>query len=117
MSKLPAIKPSSRTALIPLVLIVLAVSLASNALLSKSPAAIPQLTTYSQLVNWVKGGGRQTAELPLLYEVVFKPGQRAVTVTAVKKNGPTATLHYPSDQAALELQDELAKDAPSVLYD
>ncbi|MGH9100199.1 MAG: ATP-dependent metallopeptidase FtsH/Yme1/Tma family protein, partial [Acidimicrobiales bacterium] len=113
-----------RSAFIPLIAIVLVVWLASNTLMSKQTTAIGGLKTYSELVTWVQHGGKsgikiggQTMTQPL-YEVVFNPGKRAIAVTAgTSTTNSTATVHYPSDQSALQLQDELEKDAPAVLYD
>jgi cell division protease FtsH len=52
-----------------------------------------------------------------LYEVVFDPSTRAVAVTVGSKSGSTVTVHYPSDQSALQLQDLLEQNAPQVLFD
>src|SRR5580704_10623275 len=102
-----------RSAFVSLVAIVLVVWLASNRLMSKSTTTVTGLGTYSALVSDVAKGGTN----PRLYAVVFDPSKRAVTATINAKNGPSATVHYPSDESALELQNLLAKDDPSVLYD
>jgi cell division protease FtsH len=107
-----------RSAFIPLIAIVLVVWLASNTLMSKTTTPIPGLTTYSQLVNWVQAGGEATGQIHAkLYEVVFNPNKRSIAVTANGKDGPTATVHYPSDQSALQLQNLMEARTPHVLYD
>ena len=103
-----------RSAFIPLIAIVLVVWLASNTLMAKTSSTLTGITTYSQLIN---GQGSRPAEAPPIYEVVFDPSKRAITATAEATTGPTVTVHYPSDQSALELQNLLEKDAPAVLYD
>jgi cell division protease FtsH len=99
-----------RSAFIPLIAIVLVVWLASNTLMSKGSAPVPGLGTYSALVDYVKHG-----TTPRLYEVVFDPSKRAIIATVGTKNGPTATVHYPSDQSALEFQNLL--QAHNVSFD
>ncbi len=99
-----------RSALVPLVAIVLVVWLASNTLMSKSRATVSTLGTYSALINYVRDGKK-----PALYEVVFDPSKRAVTATVGSKSGATATVHYPSDQSALELQNLLEQH--NITYD
>ena len=56
---------------------------------------------------------------PRLYEVVFNPSKRAITATVgtAASHATSVTVHYPSDESALELQNLLEKDAPQVLYD
>jgi cell division protease FtsH len=101
----------SRSVLIPLVAVVLVAWLASNMLMSKSTNTIPSISTYSQLQNYIKDGTK-----PAIYEVVFNPSERAITATeSPKSGGPSVTVHYPSDQSALEFQTLLEKD--HVLYD
>jgi len=103
-----------RSAFIPLIAIVLVVWLASSTLMSKGTTTVKGLTTYSDLVKDARAGGRN----PQLYEVVFNPSKRAITATVgPTSSGPTVTVHYPSDESALQLQNLLEKDAPGVLYD
>jgi len=103
-----------RSAFIPLIAIVLVVWLASSTLMSKGSSTVKGLQTYSQLVKDARAGGKS----PRLYEVVFNPSKRAITATTGSASGgPTVTVHYPSDESALQLQNLLEKDAPGVLYD
>ena len=100
-----------RSAFIPLIAIVLVIWLASNTLMSKATPTVPQLETYSGLVTDANSGGKT----PDLYLVKFNPSKRAVAVTIDSSKGAVVTLYYPSDQAALELQNTLQKDG--VPYD
>jgi cell division protease FtsH len=103
-----------RSAFIPLIAIVLVVWLASSTLMSKGTTTVKGLTTYSDLVKDARAGGKS----PQLYEVVFNPSKRAITATVgPTSSGPTVTVHYPSDESALQLQNLLETDAPGVLYD
>ena len=99
-----------RSAFIPLIAIVLVVWLASNTLMSKSAGAVNGVATYSQLQTYIQQGSS-----PHVYEVVFDPSKRAITATFGSKSGQTVTVHYPSDESALEFQNLLNKY--HVLYD
>ena len=99
-----------RSAFIPLIAIVLVVWLASNTLMSKSASTVTGIGTYYQLQTYVEQGTK-----PAIYEAVFDPSKRAITVTVGSAHGPTATVHYPSDQSALEFQNLL--DAHHINYD
>ena len=66
-----------RGAFIPLLVIVLAVWLASTLLMSKPNHAAPGIQTYSQLQKAVEKGQ------PKFKEVVFNPGKRSITATEV----------------------------------
>jgi cell division protease FtsH len=91
-----------RSALIPLLAIVAVVWLASNTLMSKPSHAAPNIQYYSQLITAVKAG------TPKFELVVFNPSKRSITAT--ETNGKTTvSVHYPSDQAALEFQNLLER--------
>ena len=97
-----------RSAFIPLIAIVLVVWLASNTLMSRTSHSVPGIKTYSQLQNAIKAGK------PKFEDVVFNPGKRSITAT--EADGKTAvTVHYPSDQSALEFQNLLS--AHNVTFD
>ncbi len=97
-----------RSAFIPLIAIVLVVWLASNTLMSRTSHSVPGIKTYSQLQTAIKQGK------PKFEDVVFNPGKRSITAT--ETDGKTAvTVHYPSDQSALEFQNLLA--AHGVTFD
>ncbi len=101
----------ARSALIPLFAIALVVWLASNTLITKTAPTVTTLSTYSALVADAQSGGKK----PVLYEVVFNPSARAIAVTVGSKRGPTVTVHYPSDESALELQNLLEQH--NITYD
>ena len=106
----------SRRALIPFFAVVLVVWLASTMLIAKPAVEGDQgFRTYSQLVSDARAGGHS----PRLYEVVFDPSKRAITATlgTAASHSTSVTVHYPSDESALQLQNLLEKDAPQVLYD
>ena len=97
-----------RSAFIPLIAIVLVVWLASNTLMSRTSHSVPGIKTYSQLQAAIKAGK------PKFEDVVFNPGKRSITATEL--DGKTAvTVHYPSDQSALEFQNLLS--AHGVTFD
>jgi cell division protease FtsH len=97
-----------RSAFIPLIAIVLVVWLASNTLMSRATHSVPGIKTYSQLQDAIKVGK------PKFEDVVFNPGKRSITATEL--DGKTSvTVHYPSDQSALEFQNLLA--AHNVTFD
>jgi cell division protease FtsH len=77
--------------------IVLLVWLASQTLIPKSSSA-PKLTT-SEAMGQVKAGQVQDA--------VFNPSKRSIALKLV--NGDKATVHYASDQAQLQFQNELTQ--------
>ncbi|HEY2777257.1 MAG TPA: ATP-dependent zinc metalloprotease FtsH [Gaiellaceae bacterium] len=86
-----------RSAFFPLLVIVLLVWLASQTLIPKSSSA-PKLTT-SEAMGQVKAGQVQDA--------VFNPSKRSIALKLV--NGDKATVHYASDQAQLQFQNELTQ--------
>ena len=96
-----------RSAFFPLIVIVLLVWFASHALITKSSKSDPNYKTYSQLAGVVRAGK------PKLESVLFNPSKRSITATEVDKK--TITVHYPSDQSALEFQNLL--DKYNVPYD
>ena len=86
-----------RSALFPLVVIVLLVYLASQTLIPhKSTTTKP---TYSAVIGQVKSG--------LVKSVVFDPGKRSVSL--VLNDNTKESVNYPSDQSALEFQNTLQK--------
>ena len=97
-----------RGAFVPLLVIVLAVWLASTLLMSKPNHAAPGIQTYSQLQQAVKKGQ------PKFKEVVFNPGKRSITATE-SDGKTTVSVHYPSDQSAFAFEKLL--DEHSVTYD
>ncbi|HEY4346276.1 MAG TPA: AAA family ATPase, partial [Gaiellaceae bacterium] len=91
-----------RSAIIPILAIVLVIWLASNSLMAKPKHAIPGIKTTSDLVAKVEQGQIRWKSF------VFNPNKRSITATEL--NGKNAaTVHYVSDQAALQFQELLAK--------
>jgi cell division protease FtsH len=87
-----------RSALFPLIVIVLLVYLASQTLLPRSEDA--QNVTYSDLIA-------QVEENPALIEsVLFKPKNREIEATYAG-SGEKVKVNYPSDQAQIEFQNTL----------
>jgi len=86
-----------RSAFFPLLVIVLLVWLASQTLIPKSSSG-HKLTT-SEAVQQVKAGQVQ--------EAVFNPGKRSIALKLL--NGNKATVHYASDQAQLQFQNDLTQ--------
>jgi cell division protease FtsH len=97
-----------RSAFIPLVAIVLVVWLASNTLMSKPSHSAAGIKTYSQLQSAIEAGS------PKFKEVVFNPSKRSITATE-EDGKTTVTVHYPSDQSALQFQNVL--EAHGVVFD
>ncbi len=93
-----------RSAFIPLIVIVLLVWLASQTLIPKSSSA--KSVTYSELAAKIQSDPKSFAE------VVFNPNKRSITATTNEtKDGKTKyTVHYPSDQSALEFQNILERN-------
>src|SRR6202142_1191177 len=87
-----------RSALFPLIVIVLLVWLASQTLIPKGNKSA-KLTT-SQVMALVRTHEVTSAD--------FNPGKRSIAVKLV--GGKTATVHYASDQAQLQFQDLLQKN-------
>jgi cell division protease FtsH len=84
-----------RSALFPLIVIVLLVYLASQTLIPKSKSA--KKATYSDLITLVK------SKPPSYFqEVVFSPGKRQITATLSDKS--KISIHYPSDQSGTRFQ-------------
>ncbi|HWE82117.1 MAG TPA: ATP-dependent zinc metalloprotease FtsH, partial [Gaiellaceae bacterium] len=92
-----------RSAIIPILAIVLVIWLASNSLMSKPKHAIPSIKTYSALVDDISSGKVK------FESVIFNPSKRSITATQV--GGKNAvTVHYPTDQSATEFQNLLQKN-------
>jgi cell division protease FtsH len=96
-----------RSAFFPLIVIVLLVWLASQTLIPKSHHT--RKLTYSQLQGLVR------TQPNTLSEVVFNPSKRGITATLTGSPTTTVSVHYPSDQSALEFQNLLDKE--HVKYD
>jgi cell division protease FtsH len=87
-----------RSALFPLIVIVLLVYLASQTLLPRSEEA--QKITYSELIALVED------EPNSVEEVLFKPKGREIEAT-LRTTGKKIKVNYPSDQAQIEFQNLL----------
>jgi cell division protease FtsH len=90
-----------RSALFPLVVIVLLVYLASQTLIPHKSTTKKE--TYSDVINLVQ---TQPGTIKL---VTFDPSKRQITVEPNNSNDPTIKVNYPSDQSALTFQDQLQK--------
>jgi cell division protease FtsH len=90
-----------RSAFFPLIVIVLLVWLASQTLIPKHGHTAQ--ATYYQLQQQIKQnpGGFE--------DVVFNPSKRAITATQNDSSHTKTTVHYPSDQSALQFQNLLDK--------
>jgi cell division protease FtsH len=86
-----------RSALFPLVVIVLLVYLASQTLIPHSKSTKKE--TYSQLIQRVKTNSDS------IQEVVFTP--RSLLITATLTDNTKVKVHYPSDQSQVQFQDQL----------
>jgi cell division protease FtsH len=86
-----------RSAFFPLLVIVLLVWLASQTLIPKGSSA--QKLTTSEAIGQVKGGQ--------VTDAVFNPSKRSISLKLV--NGDKATVHYASDQAQLQFQNDLTQ--------
>ena len=86
-----------RSAFFPLIVIVLLVWLASTTLIPKSTHTVKGVT-YSGLQTQIKDNPGQ------FKKVLFNPSKRAIVATYNKTPTTTVTVHYPSDQSALEFQ-------------
>ena len=88
-----------RSALFPLIIIVVLVYLASQTLL---PGRSEQRKmTYSEAISAVKAGG--------VNEVVFDPRRQSITLTLVGEGGKTK-VNYPTPQSATEFQNLLERE-------
>ena len=92
-----------RSALFPLIVIVLLVYLASQTLIPRGKAE--KKLTYSQLRSQVENGGVQSVE--------FSPSRLLITATLV--GGDKVKVNYPSDVSALEFENALRSEG--VTYD
>jgi cell division protease FtsH len=90
-----------RSALFPLIVIVLLVYLASQTLIPKSKA--PLKTTYSDVIQRVQTDPRS------IDEVLFNPGKRQIAVTLVGADKKKLKVNYPSDQSQITFQNLLQK--------
>ncbi len=86
-----------RSALFPLVVIVLLVYLASQTLIPRKDNQ--QKSTYSDLITYTKAGD--------VSEVLFNPNRRQITATL--DSGTKIKVNYPSDQAQIEYQNLLQR--------
>ncbi len=90
-----------RSAIIPILAIVLVIWLASNSLMSPAKHADKNIATYSKLIDAIPTGK------PKFTLVVFNPSKRSITATEANKD--VVSVNYPSDQSALAFQDLLQK--------
>ena len=90
-----------RSALFPLIVIVLLVYLASQTLIPKSKA--PPKATYSELIARVQTQPRTIDQL------VFNPSKRQVIATLRGQDAKKIKVNYPSDQSQIALQTLLQK--------
>ena len=89
-----------RSALFPLIVIVLLVYLASQTLIPKSKA--PRKVTYSDLIQKVENDPQQ------VQEVVFSPSKKQITATLIGEDKKWK-VNYPSDQSQITFQNLLQK--------
>ena len=89
-----------RSALFPLIVIVLLVYLASQTLIPKSKA--PAKTTFSELIQRVQ------TEPKSIEQVVFNPSKRQI-VTTLLGGDKKLKVNYPSDQSQIAFQSLLQK--------
>ena len=92
-----------RSALFPLIVIVLLVYLASQTLIPRKDAQ--KKMQYSELIGQVEAGNVQ--------EVVFTPNRQQINATLI--GGDKIKVNYPSDESALDLEKKL--QAENVTYD
>jgi cell division protease FtsH len=92
-----------RSALFPLIVIVLLVYLASQTLIPRR--ADEEKVTYSQLIAQVEQGN--------VNEVLFTPNKRQINATLT--SGQKVKVNYPSDQSQFALQEKL--EAENVTFD
>jgi cell division protease FtsH len=85
-----------RSALFPLIVIVLLVYLASQTLIPKSKA--PEKQTYSQLIQLVQNDPGS------LKEVVFNPSKLQIVATLNDPSSKKIKVNYPSDQSQIQFQ-------------
>jgi cell division protease FtsH len=90
-----------RSALFPLIVIVLLVYLASQTLIPKQKGA--EKTTYSDLITRVENEP-QTIDL-----VVFTPNKQQITATLADDKGTKLKVNYPTPQSQIQFQDLLQK--------
>ena len=85
-----------RSALFPLIVIVLLVYLASQTLIPKSKA--PEKQTYSQLIQLVQNDPGS------IKEVVFNPSKHQIVATLNDQDAKKVKVNYPSDQSQIQFQ-------------
>jgi cell division protease FtsH len=90
-----------RSALFPLIVIVLLVFLASKTLIPQQKG--PEKITYSQLIDKVK------TEPQTIDNVVFSPSKQQIVATLAGQKGSKLKVHYPTPQSQIEFQNLLEK--------
>jgi cell division protease FtsH len=90
-----------RSALFPLIVIVLLVYLASQTLIPDQKAA--KKVTYSDLIQRVQ---KDPDSIEL---VVFSPRKQQITATPSNEDDPTVKVHYPTPQSQIEFQNLLSR--------
>jgi cell division protease FtsH len=91
-----------RSALFPLIVIVLLVWLASQTLLPRSDEA--QKVTYSQLIGEVEKCSAASSGSCSVSEVLFVPKSRAIEAVV---NSDKVKVNYPSDESQIAFQEDL----------
>jgi cell division protease FtsH len=94
-----------RSALFPLVVIVLLVYLASQTLITRHDGTTKY--TFSQLIQAANAGSVESA--------VFNPNRQEVKATL--SDGKKVKVHYPTDQAQFQLQQILEQKDPGAVFD
>src|SRR4029453_8583207 len=90
-----------RSALFPLIVIVLLVYLASQTLIPKQKGA--EKVTYSDLITMVQD------EPKSIDLVVFNPNKQQITATLADEKGSKLKVNYPTPQSQIEFQNLLEK--------
>jgi cell division protease FtsH len=88
-----------RSALFPLVVIVLLVWLASQTLIPHGKSE--QKITYSQFIQY--------AEQANVSKVLFNPSKRSISFVITNQGDKKATVHYPADQSVPQIENILEK--------
>src|SRR5262249_54841850 len=94
-----------RSALFPLVIIVLLVYLASQTLINHDSNT--KKVTFSDLINDAKGG--------LVQQATFNPNRQEIKATLTDQT--KVKVHYPSDQSQFAFQQALQTGSPRATFD
>ena len=96
-----------RSALFPLIVIVLLVYLASQTLLPRSQEA--QKITYSKLIDIVE------TSPSTIEQVLFVPKGRSIEATM--RDGTKYKVNYPTDESQFQFQQDLENTVPPINFD